>query len=112
MTVSGRLSLREDQPPSIIAERLTAIRSVHDLPAPPARSARYGLYLKLMSAQDPAWNKVKEVLSRVPGDRPVYIRFADSGKLVKAAGLSVTIDKNTEKKLIGLLSESNVALVD
>ena len=110
--VSGRLSLREDQPPSVIVDRVTAIRSADDLPKPPARSAKYGLYLRLMSEQDPAWETVKGILARSKGDRPVYIRFADSGKLVKAAGLSVQADKTLLTRLHKQLSEANVALVE
>ena len=109
--ISGRLSLREDQPPSVIVDRVTAIHSTDDLPKPPARSAKYGLYLRLMSEQDPAWEAIKAILSRSKGDRPVYIRFADSGKLVKAAGLSVNADKALLTRLQKLLSEANVALV-
>lgn len=110
--ISGRLSLREDQPPSIIAERLTMISSPDELPKAPARSPKYGLYLRLMGADDPAWEAVKALLSRSKGDRPVFIRFADSGKLVKAAGLSVLADKALIAKLQKLLSEANVALMD
>ncbi len=110
--VSGRLSLREDQPPSIIAERLTMIDSPDDLPKPPPRSSKYGLYLRLMNEADPAWESAKALLSRSKGDRPVYIRFADSGKLVKAAGLSVEANKGLIERLQKLLSEANVALVD
>ncbi|MBE6764199.1 MAG: hypothetical protein E7553_07645, partial [Ruminococcaceae bacterium] len=110
--VNGRLSLREDQPPSVIADRLTMISSPADLPKPPSRSAKYGLYLRLMSAQDPAWEAVKALLTRSKGDRPVFIRFADTGKLVKAAGLSVRADKALIFKLQKLLSEANIAVID
>ena len=111
VVINGRLSLREDQPPSVVVDRVTAIHSTDDLPKPPARSAKYGLYLRLMNEQDPAWEAIKSILSRSKGDRPVYIRFADSGKLVKAAGLSVNADKALLTRLQKLLSEANVALV-
>ncbi len=110
-TLSGRLSLREDQPPSVIVDRLTPIDSPDDIPRP-VRSSKYGLYLRLTSQTDPAWQTIKTLLSHKPGDRPVYIRFADSGKLVKASDLSVSIDKTTLAKLQKQLSDADVALID
>ncbi len=110
--VSGRLSLREDQPPSVIAERLTFIQSPDDLPKPAPRSSKYGLYLRLMNEHDPAWEAVKPLLAKSHGDRPVFIRFADSGKLVKAGGLAVEADKALISKLKKHLSDANVALVE
>ncbi len=111
VTLTGRLSLREDQPPSVVVDRLTLIDSTQDLPKRPARSERYGLYLKLMSMDDEAWPSVRELLRKHPGDRPVFIRFADSGKLVKAK-LSVRADDALLHPLRRLLSDTNVAVLN
>ncbi len=112
VTVSGRISLREDQPPTVVVDRLTPIASPEELPPMPARSEKYGLYLRLMNEQDPVWPDIKALLSRKSGDRPVFIRFADSGKLVRVAGLSVNVDSATLLKLKKHLSETNVALIE
>lgn len=112
VTVSGRLSLREDQPPSIAVDRITPLPTPDQLPATKPRSAKYGLYLRLTGQDDPAWPAVKALLEKHKGDRPVFIRMADSGKLVKASGLAVTTDKALLLKLEKLLSETNVAIID
>ena len=111
VTISGRLSLREDQPPSVIVDRLTPIQSTADMPKAPPHSDKYGLYLKLMSVDDEVWPKVRALLSEHKGDRPVYIRFTDSGKLVRAT-LSVKADEPLLRALRRLLSDTNVAILN
>ncbi len=109
--LSGRLSLREDQPPSVAVDRVQAIDSPEHLSAP-IRSAKYGLYLKLTDEHDPAWPQVKTCLEKAAGDRPVYVRMAASGKLVKVAGTTVNADEKLFSRLSRLLGETNVAVLD
>lgn len=112
VVVSGRLSLREDQPPSVVVDRLQLAPDPQELPTVPIRTNKYGLYLRLESAADPAWEAIKVILSRDHGDRPVFVRFADSGKLVKAAGFTVAGKDRTVHALQKLLGDTNVALID
>ena len=113
VTLSGRLSLREDQPPSVVVDRLTPIQGVEDLPtSAQKRTAQYGLYLRLMSASDEAWPSIKELLKSHPGDRPVFVRFADSGKLVKVSDITVNATEALLKSLRLRLSDANVALLE
>jgi len=107
--ISGRLSLREDQPPTVVVDR---VQEVSASAAPPSRSDKYGLYLRLLSEQDDAWPEIRSRLETTPGDRPVFIRFADSGKLVKAGGLSVTAKDSLISYLKRQIGETNVALLD
>ncbi|MGN0171650.1 MAG: OB-fold nucleic acid binding domain-containing protein, partial [Acutalibacteraceae bacterium] len=108
----GRLSLREDQPPSVIVDRVSGVPSSEELPKTPKKSARYGLYLRLSGKDDPAWNSARALLNRASGDRPVFIRLADSGKLVRVSGLSVKADPSLLRQLEKLLGDTNVALLD
>ncbi len=112
ITVFGRLSLREEQPPSVIADRISAVPAPEKLAKIPAKSARYGLYLRLCGAEDSAWSGVRDILIQSRGDRPVFIRFADSGKLVRASGLSVNADESLIRRLRKALGDANVALLD
>ena len=53
------------------------------------------------------------VLSTAPGDTPVYIRFADSGRLVKApAEWSVTLTASLIAALKQTIGDDNVAVVE
>ncbi len=109
--VSGRLSIREDQPPSVVVDRLQEV-SADAVQRATARSEKYGLYLRLMSEDDAAWQEVRPMLEKHPGDRPVFIRFADSGRLVKAAGLAVDVTPTLISRLQRQIGETNVALLD
>ncbi|MBR5135208.1 MAG: hypothetical protein IKV35_06385, partial [Clostridia bacterium] len=112
VTVSGRISIKEEQPPSVIVDRLTVIPSPEALLADKPRSEKYGLYLRLSSDADPAWATVKTMLEGQKGDRPVFVRFEDSGKLVKASNLSVSVSVGDISRLKRLLGDTNVALID
>ncbi len=111
VVINGRLSIREDQPPSVVVDRLQPAPTVQDMPKSPEKTAKYGLYLRLENPNDAAWEKIKILLSRSKGDRPVFIRFADSGKLVRAGDLSVNADSRLLNALQKLIGETNVAIM-
>ncbi len=111
VTVGGRLSLREDQPPTVVVDHVQAV-SAADVPTAKPHSEKYGLYLRLMSQADAAWPEVRDLLAAHPGDRPVFIRFADSGKLVKASELAVNADSKLISRLERQIGQTNVALLD
>jgi len=111
VTISGRLSLREDQPPSVVVDRLMPVGDPEKLPKAPQRTPKYGLYLRLTDERDDAWPKIRGMLTKHPGDRPVYIRFADSGKLVKVSGLSVRVSDTLLSSIRRLIGDDHVAIM-
>ncbi len=111
VVVNGRLSIREDQPPSIVVDRMEKIDSPNDLPKPPVRTEKYGLYLRLLNEQDTAWQQIKPLLEKHQGDRPVYIRFADSGRLVKVSGVTVNATDPLITTLKRLIGDDHVAIL-
>ena len=138
---SGRLSLREEEPPKLLVDRLTAapepdkletaaLTSTHapqtssrpisrpqaasavPMSAPAQPSARHGLYLRLPSADSAAWKRAQLVLAVFDGAEPLYLRFQDTGKLVRAPQtLFVALNDVMLTELRRMLGEDNVAVV-
>ena len=92
VTLSGKLNAREEEQPKVLVSRLTAAPSAGDLPkaiAPeqptpqPTKTVKNpGLYLKVPSLDSEEWCKAKKLLRVFDGQTPVYLRVADSGKLI------------------------------
>ena len=77
-----------------------------------APSARHGIYLRLPSDRSPEWKRVQLVQRVFPGVEPLYIRFEDTGKLMKApVSLWVEPDGELLKELRRIAGEENVAVV-
>ena len=108
VSLKGRLSLREDQPPSVIVE------TVAEVPRPTGtpHSDKYGLYLRLTREADPRWEAVKRLLASSKGDRPVLARLSDSGKMVRLSSCFVAADETLLRSLKDLLGDENVAVLD
>ncbi len=88
LLVHGRLDIQEDKEPKLLGERVAAVTedmlTATPPPTPSTRSAKAGLYLRLPSAADGSATTAQQLCKAHPGDLPVYIRFADTGKLVRA----------------------------
>ncbi len=91
--VHGRLDIQEEKEPKLLAERVEPVppptvdaesESAYKPPSTPARSAKAGLYLRLPGVDSAAYTAAERLCKAQSGDLPVYIRFADSGKLVRA----------------------------
>ncbi len=113
--VTGRINLREEQPPCILLDTMEPLPETEHPEAsyPPEgaeKSAKYGLYLRLSSEDDPVWDTVREILQHTPGNRPVYIRFQNSGKWVRVSGITVSDSRALMRGLRRILGEENVAL--
>ena len=131
VVVQGRISLREDEAPKLICDRLLDAPDPEHLPAfgPPGRTrrpqpaaapapsaaapnARHGLYLRAPSAESPLFKRACLSLAVFDGAEPVYIRFMDTGKLVKAPqSMWVWPHEVLLEELKRILGEENVALV-
>ena len=108
----GRISLREDEEPKLLCDQAAPApdpgSQLPDMAARPQRptgqlasapsaagspsvvqrpkepSAHHGLYLRVPSADSAAYRRACLVLDVFDGSEPLYIRFADTGKLVRA----------------------------
>jgi DNA polymerase-3 subunit alpha len=76
-------------------------------------SVRAGLYLRVPSAEHPLYKRALLVTSVFDGSWPLYIRFQDSGKMVRAPqNLCVWPHAVMLDELRAILGEENVALVE
>ena len=117
--LTGRLDVQEEKEPKLICER---VEPIPDTPpampqaapaAEPTRSSRAGVYLRLPCNNNMYCESAYNVLISSPGDTPVYIRFADTNKLVKAPKeWCVTPTQWLLQELKRVLGEENVAVVE
>lgn len=137
----GRISLREDEEPKLLCDqaapapepggqlpemaakpqrmpepRQTAPSAAGDpqvLRRPKEPSAHHGLYLRVPSADSTAYRRACLVLDVFDGSEPLYIRFTDTGKLVRAPlNMCVWPHPVMLGELRRVLGAENVAVVE
>jgi DNA polymerase-3 subunit alpha len=92
LVLAGRLSGGEDEPPVLLVD--TVSEPSAEAPAPPKpapqatpqtahSTARVGLYLRVAGEEDPRYAQAKRLLAVFDGTFPVYVRFLDSGRMVR-----------------------------
>ena len=131
--VQGHLDVQEEKEPQVIGESVSAVPAAPDDPsaaareesvspapspvvpdplAPPAPSARAGLYLRLPTDHGETYRHAERLLKVFEGDIPVYIRFADTGRMVRTPGnWWVTPQPILLDELRRLLGDDNIALI-
>ncbi len=141
LLVRGRISIREDEAPKLAVEAVFPLpapgetlpsaafdeRSVRSAPRPAADvtvgvrtptaakvpSPHHGVYLRLPGADSIEWKRVQPVLRLFEGQEPLYIRFTDTGKLVRVPQARfVQPTPQLLQELRRLLGEDNVAMID
>jgi DNA polymerase-3 subunit alpha len=117
--LTGRLDVQEEKEPKLICERVEPIPDTppampQTTPATePTRSSRAGVYLRLPCNNNMYCESAYNVLVSSPGDTPVYIRFTDTNKLVKAPKeWSVTLNERLIAALKRELGDDNVAVME
>ena len=134
--VKGRISVRDDEQPKLLADKITpppvagtspkvgdtvitgnstAERSKKPAIPPtadkPLGKVPPGLYLKVSSEQGEDYARAKLVTAVFDGEVPLYFRFADSGKAVRAPrGMFVSPNEPMIKELKRILGDGNVIL--
>lgn len=129
LLLTGKVSVREEEATKLLVDRVArapkagealrvpAVSKGAARPAPPAvtaetPSSRHGVYLRVPSEQSREWRSVQPVLRLFDGNEPLYVRFSDTGKLVKASKTRfVDPQKELLRELARLLGEENVALL-
>ncbi|MDD3192919.1 MAG: DNA polymerase III subunit alpha [Oscillospiraceae bacterium] len=125
VVLSGRISVREEEEPKLLCERVATIEermAFRGRPAPakpsvpaaaPANGKRPGLYLKVPARQGGPMEKVQNLLEIFEGETPVYVFFQDTQK-VSLAPRSMWVFANEVllQQLAEVLGEGNVKLVE
>ena len=128
MILTGRVSLRENEEPKLICERLrlaengrAAAQQEAEPPAspPPAgepwRALRFTpaqkLYLRVYDESERLFNRLKGLFTMFPGTRQVILYYpATKRKLAGDASMLISDDLRLYKELYRLLGEENVKL--
>ena len=138
LIVDGRISLREEEEPKIICERIFTPAQANHLPpmegescapprennqpapprkiSPPAgqlepRKGNPVLFLRVPSMESPEWQRALKVLKVFDGISRVFIRCNDSGELVEApVQYRVMMNSVMLDELTRILGEGNVAV--
>lgn len=124
VVLEGRISVREEEAPKLLCDRVLTPQQA-ERPAPgsgehtvPAQKeqrrskAPAGLYLKVSSKESEQFQRVSNLLQIFDGLIPVYIRFADTKKMMRAPQ-SLWVDPNPvlERELKKLLGEECVCYI-
>ena len=89
LVLGGRLNGGDEEPPVLLVEEVTAeLRTAPKAAAKPELSkpkaaTRPGLYLRVADEADPRYRQARRLLRVFDGNFPVYVRFCDSGKMVR-----------------------------
>jgi len=116
--INGRLDVQEEEAPKLICQRVEPVPdtppALPQAPAPTkAPNPRAGLYLRLPTDKGAVYESAYNAVKSSHGDTPVYIRFVDSGKMVKAPkDWGVTLNERLLQELKRLLGSDNVAVVE
>lgn len=130
--LKGRLSFTEEKEPKLLCDEVEKAENLHALAHPPVKGdhrfvgrapatqalpgpekpkAGHGLYLRVPGEGDAAYQKAMKYLAVFEGTADVYVRFADSGKLLRMPGkYRVSLNRVLEKALKDLLGSENVAV--
>ncbi len=117
--LTGRLDLREEEPPQLLCERAVPLTEKVPQKQPPQASPQTavktasnvppGLYLRIAGADTEDYRQVMRLLAVFDGSDEVYVRFADTGKLVRLAREHrVMTNPVLLSELSRLLGEENV----
>ena len=116
--VRGRINLREDEETKILADSFdayTETASGHDSPSrqkSKQSSAPPGLYLRVSSMNGEDYRRASLVTAVFEGRFPLYIRFRDTGKLMRAPdSMSVTPNEVMINELERIVGKENVVFI-
>ncbi len=95
VAVDGKVSVREDEDAKIIADSVMSVydleksdnsikSSVPNSASASAKTPKKGLYIKVSSINSEKYEKALKWIRVFDGNTPLYIRFADTGKMMRA----------------------------
>lgn len=111
--IEGTISLKEDEKPKLICEKMIDYLSVskkNDKNSLTQSSFDGKLYIKAVSRNDPAVLKMTELIHECPGQTPVCIYFADQKKSVTIKNAGVLLSDSLLIRLKKLFGDNNIVL--
>ena len=114
--ITGRLSIRDEKEPQIVAEAIrpiTDLHSAHMDKVPESRRESQEsikgrkLYVRLPGESDPSFERIKLILVMFPGDDPMILYFNDTGK---KRGTHCLIHNSLIRELREMLGDENVVV--
>ena len=111
--IEGTISLKEDEKPKLICEKMIDYLSVskkNDKNSLTQSSFNGKLYIKADSRNDPAVLKMTELIHECPGQTPVCIYFADQKKSVTIKNAGVLLSDSLLIRLKKLFGDNNIVL--
>lgn len=113
LLVSGRISVKEEEPAKMICETACDWKSItvqqsRSASAGPKRTKHGGLYLKFSGRNDPLIAQAKRLLVQHPGTEQVFFYFADQKSYVHLKDCRVTVNDAVIALLKKLLSDEKV----
>ncbi len=105
IVVEGRLNLRDDEPPKLIADKIQTLESYE-------KKHAQKLFLKLEAYSDAQWEQIKAILSKHPGTTEVVLYLEKDRKKMKTqSNYWVTMERSLTEELKSLLGADGVKLV-
>ncbi len=112
VVIRGRVSVREEEEPKLIADEVTGIETHQPGKLKAAqKGTAAGLFVKVPSRQSEEYRQLCNLLTIFEGDWPVFIRFADNGKMARApSSMWAQQNQTLIRELEALLGKANVAV--
>lgn len=105
LVVEGRLNLRDDEPPKLIADQITSLEAYME-----KRQSK--LFLKLPSYNEALWDQIKRILSKYPGETEVVLYLENNRKKMKTqSNYWVTLERGLLSEMKALLGGDAVKVV-
>ena len=111
VVITGRFSVRDDKEPQIVVNRARPMSdfaqgAAQEEELPPIIE-KGTLYLRLPNEEAPLFNKIKAILNMFPGENPVTVYFADTGK---RRGSHCALYRTMLTELTDVLGQGNVVV--
>ena len=110
--LNGRVSIREDQPPSVVCESILpppSLSEVEKKPETPAKKKKQGLFLRVSSKDDERIIQANKMLAFFSeGTTPVYYYYIDTKEYKMSEIKTTQINRPLLKRLSLLLGSENV----
>ncbi len=110
--LQGRVTVKEEEEPKLLVDEIRSAdagkagKVKQESTAPETK-----LYIKVPSKESPQFHMAENLFEIFEGNWPVYIRFADTGQMVKAPSHMWTLNNQTMlRELKQALGEENVAV--
>ncbi len=127
LIVDGKISLREEEEPKVICERMFAVEEADRLPTLTDRRSETApvgtremrelpprgnpvLYLRVPSLDSEAWRKALRVIRIFDGTSRVFLRCLNTGQMVEARQYRVMMNTVMLDELSRILGSDNVAV--